>query len=120
MHWRGSTWRNAYEISNDCRTQAGFPESFESPDFTMKASYNSNNIIDLSIGNRTLAQAILANTVICDKYNLPGKQCIRMQQKPNYQRLCADEFRCNNGRLCIEDMPCTETEMSIKPYHESK
>jgi len=59
---------------------AGFPESFESPDFTLKPSYNSNNIIDLSTGNWTLAQAILANTVIRDKYNLPGKQCIRMQQ----------------------------------------
>jgi len=59
---------------------AGFPEKFESPDFTLKASYNSNNNIDLATGNWTLAQAILANTVIRDKYNLPGAQCIRMQQ----------------------------------------
>ena len=58
----------------------GFPESFENPDFTLKASYNSNNVIDLSTGNWSLVQAILANTVIRDKYNLPGKQCIRMQQ----------------------------------------
>lgn len=59
---------------------AGFPESFETPDFSLKPSYNSNNIIDLSTGNWTLAQAILANTAIRDKYNPPGKQCIRMQQ----------------------------------------
>jgi len=59
---------------------AGFPESFETPDFSLKPSYNSNNNIDLSTGNWALTQAILANTVIRDKYNLPGKQCIRMQQ----------------------------------------
>jgi hypothetical protein len=59
---------------------AGFPESFEFPDFTLKASYNSNNTIDLSTGSWTLQQALLGNTVLRDKYNPPGKQCVRMQQ----------------------------------------
>lgn len=62
---------------------AGFPESFESPDFTAKSSYNmtaTNNDIDLKTGNWKLLQAILGNTFLRDKYNLPGKQCVRMQQ----------------------------------------
>jgi hypothetical protein len=61
----------------------GFPESFDSPDFTQKASYNittTANNIDLSTGNWKLQQAILGNTVLRDKFNFPGKQCIRMQQ----------------------------------------
>ncbi len=60
---------------------AGFPESFETPDAATKASYNSGtNIIAASTGNWFLLQAILANTPVADKYNLPGKQAIRMQQ----------------------------------------
>lgn len=62
---------------------AGFPEGFESPDFSKKSSYDmpaiSNNI-DLATGNWKLQQAILGNTVLSDKFNQPGKQCIRMQQ----------------------------------------
>lgn len=60
-----------------------FPEDFEYPDASAKASYNMTaiaNNIDLGSGNWKLQQAILGNTVIRDKYNLPGKQCIRMQQ----------------------------------------
>ena len=60
---------------------AGFPESFETPDVSAKSSYNTGtNIIALSTGNWYLLQAILANTPVSDKYNPPGKQCIRMQQ----------------------------------------
>jgi hypothetical protein len=60
---------------------AGFPESFETPDAATKASYNSGtNIIAASTGNWVLLQAILGNTPVADKYNLPGKQAIRMQQ----------------------------------------
>jgi len=62
---------------------SGFPESFESPDFTEKSSYNmtaTSNNIDLATGNWKLQQAILGNTSIRDRFNLPGKQCIRMQQ----------------------------------------
>jgi hypothetical protein len=59
----------------------GFPESFESPDFSAKSSYNSGtNIIALQTGNWTLLQGILANTAGSDRYNEPGKQGIRMQQ----------------------------------------
>lgn len=61
----------------------GFPEGFEMPDAAEKASYNMTaiaNNIDLSTGNWKLQQALLGNTLIRDKYNLPGKQCVRMQQ----------------------------------------
>ncbi|MDF2380056.1 hypothetical protein JMG10_01160 [Nostoc ellipsosporum NOK] len=62
---------------------SNFPESFEYPDASAKSSYNvtaTANNIDLASGNWKLQQAILGNTVIRDKYNLPGKQCVRMQQ----------------------------------------
>jgi len=62
---------------------SGFPEGFEFPDASEKASYNMTaiaNNIDLASGNWKLQQAILGNTLIRDKYNLPGKQCVRMQQ----------------------------------------
>lgn len=60
---------------------AGFPESFESPDVTAKSSYNSGaNTVQLATGQWYLLQGILANTPVSDKYNVPGKQSIRMQQ----------------------------------------
>lgn len=61
----------------------GYPERFEFPDFSVKGSYNMtaiNNNVDLSTGNWKLQQAILGNTVLRDKFNFPGKQCVRMQQ----------------------------------------
>lgn len=59
----------------------GFPESFEAPDAATKASYNSGtNLITAGTGTWYILQAILANTVLSDKFNAPGKQCIRMQQ----------------------------------------
>lgn len=81
---KGISLRNNSDINYSSGTlYTGFPESFESPDPSEKASYNMTaiaNNIDLSTGNWKLQQAILAPTVIRDKYNLPGKQCIRMQQ----------------------------------------
>ena len=60
---------------------SGFPESFEQPDFSTKSSYNSGtNLITTPTGVWYLLQAILANTPVSDKYNVPGKQSIRMQQ----------------------------------------
>lgn len=62
---------------------AGFPESFEAPDASEKGSYNMTataNNVDLSTGNWKLQQAILGNTILSDKINLPGKQNVRMQQ----------------------------------------
>ena len=59
-----------------------FPESFEFPDASKKGSYDmgAGNDIDLATGNWKLMRAILGNTYLRDKYNGPGKQCIRMQQ----------------------------------------
>lgn len=79
---------------------AGFPESFENPDAAEKASYNMTataNNIDLSTGNWKLQQAILAPTVIRDKYNLPGKQCIRMQQNLTTSGLVQMNFDVPDG-----------------------
>jgi hypothetical protein len=60
---------------------AGFPESFESPDASVKGSYNSGtNIVALNTGNWYLLQGILANAAGSDRYNEPGKQGIRIQQ----------------------------------------
>lgn len=60
---------------------SGFPESFESPEVAAKSSYNSGtNQVTLKTGSWTLLQGILANTAASDRYNEPGKQCIRMQQ----------------------------------------
>ncbi len=70
---------------------AGFPESFEFPDAAEKASYNvtaTANNIDLATGNWKLQQAILGNTVIRDKFNQPGKQCIRIQQNLTPAAMC--------------------------------
>ncbi|NML21894.1 hypothetical protein HHL16_13475 [Pseudoflavitalea sp. G-6-1-2] len=60
-----------------------FPESFEVPDASKKGSYDMGGVkndIDLNTGNWKLLRAILGNTFLRDKYNVPGKQCIRMQQ----------------------------------------
>lgn len=79
---------------------AGFPESFEFPDFSVKGSYNmtaTNNDVDLSTGNWKLLQAILGNTIIRDKFNFPGKQCVRMQQNLSTDGLVQMNFDLTEG-----------------------
>lgn len=59
----------------------GFPEDFETPDVSVKSSYNmANNNLNLKTGNWLLYQSILGNTAGRDRFNPAGKQCIRMQQ----------------------------------------
>lgn len=74
--------RNAADIQFSSGVlYAGFPESFESPDASVKSSYNiGTNIIQLGTGDWYLFQAILGNTPGSDRYNVPGKQGVRMQQ----------------------------------------
>lgn len=79
---------------------AGYPESFETPDASVKASYNMNtadvpdNSINLKTGNWKLEQAILGNlNANRDRFNAPGLQCIRMQQSlsvPGYVQMNFD------------------------------
>lgn len=79
---------------------AGYPESFESPDFSVKGSYNMtaiDNNVDLSTGNWKLLQAILGNTIIRDKMNFPGKQCIRMQQNLSTDGLVQMNYDVTEG-----------------------
>jgi hypothetical protein len=93
--------RNATDIKfQSGALYAGFPESFETPDISEKASYNitaTQNNIDLSTGNWKLQQAILANTLIRDKYNLPGAQCVRMQQNLSTPALVQMNFDLTQG-----------------------
>jgi len=81
-----------------------WPESFESPNATVKPSYNMNtpavpnNNIDLKTGNWKLEQSILGNlNANRDRFNAPGTQCIRVQQNlavPGYIQM---NFDLNNG-----------------------
>jgi hypothetical protein len=78
----------------------GFPESFETPDVSAKSSYNitaTANNIDLSTGNWKLQQAILANTLLSDKINFPGKQNVRMQQNLTTSALVQMNFDVTQG-----------------------
>jgi hypothetical protein len=74
----------------------GFPEDFETPAASTKASYNMaaiDNNIDLATGNWKLFQAILGETPGRDRFNAPGKQCVRMQQNlsvPGYVQMNFD------------------------------
>ena len=74
----------------------GFPEDFETPDASLKSSYNMtaiDNNIDLKTGNWKLLQAILGTTAGRDRFNPSGKQAIRMQQNlstPGYVQMNFD------------------------------
>lgn len=98
---KGIALRSAADIKfKSGALYAGFPESFESPDFSVKASYNmtaTNNDVDLSTGNWKLLQAILGNTLIRDKFNFPGKQCVRMQQNLSTDGLVQMNFDLTEG-----------------------
>lgn len=77
-----------------------WPESFETPDATVKGSYNMNtvavpnNSVNLKTGNWKLEQAIIGNlNANRDRFNAPGLQCIRMQQNltvPGYVQMNFD------------------------------
>jgi hypothetical protein len=81
-----------------------WPESFESPDATVKPSYNMNtatvpnNNVDMKTGNWKLEQAILGNlNANRDRYNAPGSQCIRMQQNLSVPGYIQMNFDLDNG-----------------------
>ena len=80
-----------------------WPESFESPSFTVKSSYNMNttavpdNNIDLKTGSWKLFQAILGNTAARDRFNAPGTQAIRMQQNLSVSAFLQMNFDLPNG-----------------------
>ena len=82
----------------------GWPESFESPDASVKGSYNMNtaavpnNNIDLKTGNWKLEQSILGNlNANRDRFNAPGLQCIRMQQGLSVPGYIQMNFDLPNG-----------------------
>lgn len=78
----------------------GFPEDFESPAASTKASYNMaaiDNNIDLKTGNWKLFQAILGETPGRDRFNAPGAQCIRLQQNLGYSAYAQMNFDLPNG-----------------------
>lgn len=78
----------------------GFPEDFESPDFTVKGSYNmtaTDNNVDLKTGNWKLYYGIIGNTAGRDRFNPTGKQCIRMQQQLTFDAYVQMNFDLPNG-----------------------
>lgn len=78
----------------------GFPEDFESPDATVKGSYNitaTDNNLDLKTGNWKLYYAILGNTAGRDRFNSTGKQCIRLQQQLTFDAYVQMNFDLPNG-----------------------
>ncbi|NCT93576.1 MAG: hypothetical protein GXC72_04070 [Chitinophagaceae bacterium] len=91
--------RNAGDIQfKSGALYAGFPESFEAPDISVKSSYNSGtNNVQLATGTWNLLQGILANTVLSDKFNQPGKQSIRMQQNLTTSGYTQMNFDLPNG-----------------------
>ena len=80
-----------------------WPESFESPDQSVKGSYNMNtaevpdNSINLKTGNWKLYQSILAATAGRDRINAPGLQSIRMQQNLKESAFLQMNFDLPNG-----------------------
>ncbi|SOD12318.1 DUF5689 domain-containing protein [Pedobacter xixiisoli] len=80
-----------------------WPESFESPNYLVKGSYNMNtpaipnNNVDLKTGNWKLEQAILGFTDGRDRFNAPGLQCIRMQQNLTVPAYVQMNFDLPNG-----------------------
>ena len=74
----------------------GFPETFEFPDQSLKASYAAA-VTGLKTGNWLLDQAILANTSGRDRFNPAGLQCIRMQQNLSVPGYVQMNFNVPNG-----------------------
>lgn len=72
--------RNINDVSNASGPlYSGYPEDFESPDFSVKASYAAANVA-LKTGSWLFDQALLGNTGGRDRFNAAGLQCVRMQQ----------------------------------------
>jgi len=81
----------------------GWPESFESPDFSFKGSYNMNtpevpdNNVQLKTGNWKLLHSIFGNTAGRDRFNAPGLQSIRFNQNLTVSALLQMNFDLPNG-----------------------
>jgi hypothetical protein len=72
--------RNINDVSNASGPlYTGYPEDFESPDFTVKSGYAAANVA-LKTGSWLFDQALLGNTGGRDRFNAAGLQCVRMQQ----------------------------------------
>jgi len=73
-----------------------FPEDFESPDATQKASYAAA-VVTLKTGAWMFDQAILGNTGGRDRFNPAGLQCVRMQQNLSTPAYLQMNFDLPNG-----------------------
>ncbi len=93
--------RNLQDVKNASGPlYAGYPEDFEFPDQTLKASYAAANI-GLKTGNWRLDNAILANTSGRDRFNPAGLQCIRMQQNLSVSAYVQMNYDLPNGATKI-------------------
>jgi len=79
----------------------GWPENFESPDYSVKKSYDLTTVgltneVDLSTGNWTLYQSILEQTAGRDVI-VSGKQAVRFNQKRTDEAVLQMNFDLPNG-----------------------
>lgn len=82
--WNGAEKQLRMRMGEDMQNGSGplykfFPETFESPDESVKNTY-APKVIYLYTGPWYLNMAILGNTAGRDRFNPTGLQCIRMQQ----------------------------------------
>lgn len=78
----------------------GYPEDFEQPEASQKASYNMTaiqNNINLRTGNWKLQYAILGALAGSDRFNPAGKQCVRFQNDISNPAYTQMNFDLPNG-----------------------
>ena len=93
--------RNAADVSNASGTvYPNFPEGFEVPVATEKATYDmpaTDNNVTLKSGSWKLYQSILGAVRNSDRFDPSGYQCIRMQKNLNEPALLQMNFDLPNG-----------------------
>jgi hypothetical protein len=89
--------RNISDVKNASGPlYTGYPEDFESPDFSQKASYAAANVT-LKTGSWRFDQAILGNTSGRDRFNPAGLQCVRLQQNLSTNAYLQMNYDLPNG-----------------------
>lgn len=89
--------RNINDVKNASGPlYAGYPEDFESPDASKKASYAAANVT-LKTGSWRFDNAILGNTSGRDRFNPSGLQCVRIQQNLSVNAYLQMNYDLPNG-----------------------
>lgn len=89
--------RNINDVKNASGPlYTGYPEDFESPDASQKASYAAANVT-LKTGSWRFDNAILGNTSGRDRFNPAGLQCVRLQQNLSVNAYLQMNYDLPNG-----------------------